>query len=69
MLLIYKKTDESSTHQFIQLKWGGRWDSNPRMTGPQPAVLTASPQPPSISGTIIIIYDEMMFVKSFFKKI
>ena len=26
--------------------WGGRRGSNPRMTGPQPAVLTTSPRPP-----------------------
>lgn len=33
--------------------WGGRWGSNPRMTGPQPAVLTTSPHPPCVKRVIL----------------
>ncbi len=36
--------------------WGGRWESNPPMSGPQPDALTASPRPPNLSA-ISIIHD------------
>lgn len=36
--------------------WGGRWESNPPMSGPQPDALTASPRPPNLSA-ITIIHD------------
>ena len=34
---LYKK----ETHYEPLLKWGGRWDSNPRISEPQSEVLTA----------------------------
>ncbi len=37
------------------LKWGGRRELNPPMSGPQPDALTASPRPPNDSTTIIIL--------------
>ena len=38
-------------------KWGEWWDSNPRVTEPQSAVLTTSPHPPYFSVTGISPYD------------
>lgn len=36
------------------LLWGGRRESNPRMSGPQPDALTTSPRPPCHSAISII---------------
>lgn len=53
-----KKAD---IYQLVLLIWGERWGSNPRMTGPQPAVLTTSPHSPCTApflyqANIIISY-------------
>ena len=42
-----------TTWLYSQIKWGDRWESNPRMSEPQSDALTTSPRPPfSLAGTV-----------------
>ena len=62
-LSIYKNIIKNSQSENQTFKWGGRWGSNPRMTGPQPAVLTTSPHPP---GLCLSLEDELYYRRLFF---